>query len=129
MKKITVTMIALCIALVSGAALAAQGNRIEIEHRLGPTGSRTVIITIPESALAGHCQHGDLLAADLTPLEPCGGRGGGRGELTDICHVDGKNLDEFLGLSDKELQAHQNEFSHDEDVFDFLGTCDDFVNT
>ena len=61
MKKITVTMIALCIALVSGAALA-KSSRVDVLHKPGTAAERT--ITISESALPAHCRHGDEVVGD-----------------------------------------------------------------
>ena len=97
MKKITVTMIALCIALVSGATLA-KSSRVDVLHKPDTAAER--VITISVSALPAHCRHGDL-AADRTELAQCvgddeqsgdGGEQSGDGnELIQICHIDTDN--------------------------------------
>lgn len=115
MKNITVTMIALCIALVSGAALA-KSSRIDVLHKPGTPAER--VITISESALPAHCRHGDEVVDDSFSCDD------DDGELNTICH---NNLEamEFttLVLTDSELVAHELEFSHTNEVYDEPGEC------
>ena len=80
MKKITVTMIALCIALVSGATLA-KSSRVDVLHKPGTAAERTITISV--SALPAHCRHGDEVVGDDFSCD-----GGGGDELLLVCHID-----------------------------------------
>lgn len=76
MKKITVSMIALCMALVAGTALA-KSSRVEVLHKPGTAADR--VITISTSALPAHCRHGDEVVDD-SDFSCDGGDGGDGGD-------------------------------------------------
>lgn len=82
MKKITVIMIALCIALVSGATLA-KSSRVDVLHKPGTAAERTITISV--SALPAHCRHGDYVLGD--PLGCVIDDGDGDSdEVITVCH-------------------------------------------
>ena len=125
-------MIALCIALASGATLA-KSTRVDVLHKPDTAAER--VITISVSALPAHCRHGDTYP-DGAPLE-CGNDGVGGGEETDICHVFSliKTGGTDLSLTEDGLKEHEADFTHDNadsfndydaDSFDVNGSCSDF---
>ena len=89
-------MIALCIALVSGATLA-KSSRVDVLHKPGTAAERTITISV--SALPAHCRHGDVVDPDSD--FSCGNDG----TVIDVCHDDSTGRHE-VSLTQTEIDEH-----------------------